>query len=87
MRRRFRNQTSPREALEAHEILEAGTSVGIHFGTFRLADDGQDEPAERIATLLRERQPPEPRFRVLGFGESRDVPAVDAALRTSAIQR
>jgi L-ascorbate metabolism protein UlaG (beta-lactamase superfamily) len=76
-----RVHTSPDEALRAHEILDAGVSVGIHFGTFRLADDGQDEPAERIATLLKERQGPEPRFWVLGFGESRDVPRVEVSRR------
>ncbi|HEV8610204.1 MAG TPA: MBL fold metallo-hydrolase [Thermoanaerobaculia bacterium] len=76
-----RVHTSPDEALSAHEILDAGTSVGIHFGTFRLADDGQDEPAERIEELLRVIEQPPPRFWVLGPGESRDVPAVEAAER------
>lgn len=69
-----RVHTSPDEALRAHEILGAEASVGIHFGTFRLADDGQDEPAERIAELLRESTS---RFWVLGFGEGRDVPRAD----------
>ena len=72
---------SPDEALEAHRILGAGTSVGIHFGTFRLADDGQHEPAERIEELLREAGSAAPRFWVLGFGEGRDVPAVASAER------
>jgi L-ascorbate metabolism protein UlaG (beta-lactamase superfamily) len=66
---------SPEEALRAHKILGAGMSVGIHFGTFRLADDGQDEPADRIATLLRERKQPDTTFWVLRPGEARDVPA------------
>jgi L-ascorbate metabolism protein UlaG (beta-lactamase superfamily) len=72
---------SPDEALRAHEILDAGTSVGIHFGTFRLADDGQDEPAERIEELLRKGEQPPPLFWVLGFGESRDVPMVEVSRR------
>jgi len=71
---------SPEEALRAHEILGAGTSVGIHFGTFRLADDGQDEPAARIEALTRESSPAAPRFWVLGFGEGRDVPRVAGAV-------
>jgi L-ascorbate metabolism protein UlaG (beta-lactamase superfamily) len=65
---------SPDEALRAHRILGAGTSVGIHFGTFRLADDGQDEPPARIEALLREEVGSRPRFWILGFGEGRDVP-------------
>ena len=40
---------NPAEALRAHDRLGAGTSVGIHFGTFPLADDGQDEPLGRPA--------------------------------------
>jgi L-ascorbate metabolism protein UlaG (beta-lactamase superfamily) len=64
---------SPEEALEAHELLGAGTSVGIHFGTFILADDGQDEPVRALeAAMARRRE--RPRFWVLGFGEGRDVP-------------
>ena len=70
---------SPEEALRAHRLLGAGTSVGIHFGTFRLADDGQDEPANRIEALRREGGAPPPRFWVLGFGEGRDVPAESVA--------
>jgi L-ascorbate metabolism protein UlaG (beta-lactamase superfamily) len=78
---------SPDDALRAHETLGAGASVGIHFGTFRLTDDGQDEPAERVATLLKEREP-RPRFWVLGFGEGRDVPAAAAvAARTVGASR
>lgn len=32
-----RVHTSPDEAVRAHEVLGAEASVGIHFGTFRLA--------------------------------------------------
>lgn len=74
-----RVHTSPDEALRAHRILGAGTSVGIHFGTFRLADDGQDEAPARVEALLCEGAAPRPRFWVLGFGESRDVPATAQA--------
>jgi L-ascorbate metabolism protein UlaG (beta-lactamase superfamily) len=72
-----RVHTSPDEALRAHRILGAGTSVAIHFGTFRLADDGQDEAPGRITSLLRESHEPRPKFWVLGFGESRDVPDLE----------
>ena len=72
-----RVHVSPDEAVRAHQVLEAGTSVGIHFGTFRLADDGQDEPPARLEQALREAEAASarPRFWVLGFGEGRDVPA------------
>jgi L-ascorbate metabolism protein UlaG (beta-lactamase superfamily) len=33
----------PLEALQAHQLLGAGTSVAIHFDTFPLADDGEGD--------------------------------------------
>lgn len=34
----------PEEAVLIHKDLNAETSIGMHFGTFPLADDGMDEP-------------------------------------------
>ena len=66
---------SPADALRAHEILRSSTSVAMHFGTFQLGDDGQDDAPRDLAKALAEAGQPEPRFWVLGFGEGRDVPA------------
>ncbi len=66
---------SPSQALDAHRDLDAGTSVGMHYGTFRLADDGQDEPAAEIERLLASAAPAPPRFWLLEHGEGRDVPS------------
>jgi L-ascorbate metabolism protein UlaG (beta-lactamase superfamily) len=65
---------NPAEALKAHDRLGAGTSVGIHFGTFPLADDGQDEPLDALQQELSRRAAPRPRFMTLKFGEAFDVP-------------
>lgn len=65
---------SPDEAIRAHAALGSHTSVGIHYGTFRLADDGQTEGPDRIAALLAAHPDPKPRFWTLEFGEGRDVP-------------
>ena len=35
---------SPEQAVEAHEILGAKTSIAIHHGTFQLGDEGIDTP-------------------------------------------
>ncbi len=70
---------APDEAVQAHLDLGAGTSLGMHFGTFRLADDGELEPPEELAAALRARGIPGQRFWVLGFGEGRDVPALSEA--------
>jgi L-ascorbate metabolism protein UlaG (beta-lactamase superfamily) len=43
---------SPRDALQAHGILHARTSIAAHFGTFPLGDDGQHEPEEALADAL-----------------------------------
>ncbi len=63
--------TSPDEALAMHHELGARISVGIHFGTFPMAADGQDVPAERVGELLR--QAPEPAFILLENGQSLTV--------------
>ncbi len=59
--------TAPEEALAAHRVLGAKTSLAMHFGTFPLADDALDDPVEALQAALRE-QPVD--FRVLAHGES-----------------
>ena len=66
---------TPKDAVEAHLTLEAQTSMGIHFGTFKgLADDSQDDPVNDLNEALKELDVPPQRFWVLDFGEGRDVP-------------
>ena len=66
----------PVEALQAHKVLRSATSVAMHYGTFALALDGQDEAKYHLLWLLA-REPQRPRFWALGFGEGRDVPVLD----------
>ena len=40
---------SPAEAVDAHHALRAKTSIGIHWGTFRLSDEGELDPARTLA--------------------------------------
>ncbi len=42
---------SPEEAVRAHQILGARTSIAIHHGTFQLGDDAIDTPRRRFAAL------------------------------------
>ena len=67
---------SPEEAVEAHKLLRASTSVAIHFGTFRLSEEGQNQPVTDLEAALAKAGEPRPEFWVLGFGESRAVPPV-----------
>jgi L-ascorbate metabolism protein UlaG (beta-lactamase superfamily) len=64
---------SPADAVRAHEELGAATSIGIHFGTFRLADDGEDQPENDLRQALDTRKPGT-RFFTLACGEGRDIP-------------
>jgi L-ascorbate metabolism protein UlaG (beta-lactamase superfamily) len=65
---------TPEDAVAAHETLGAATSVGIHFGTFPLADDGEEEaPAALRAALARRPEASRPRFLMLAAGEGHDV--------------
>ncbi len=62
---------NPEEAIEAHRLLEAGCSLGMHFGTFQLTDEAIEAPLEALATA-RERAGVDARsFFTLGFGETR----------------
>ncbi len=74
----------PDEALQASLTLESQTTLAIHFGTFNLADDAYEAPAQALARALSHLHghPPGSDFRVLPFGEPasvRFVPDADAA--------
>lgn len=56
---------SPEDAVEAHRILGAGTSIAIHHGTFQLADDAIDTPPERLRACA-----PADSFLILNNGQS-----------------
>ena len=65
---------SPAEAVTAHRDLGAKTSVAIHYGTFALADDGMDEPVEKLVVARKEQGVSEDDFRVLEHGIGQDLP-------------
>ncbi|MDD5224928.1 MAG: MBL fold metallo-hydrolase [bacterium] len=68
---------SPRDAARAHVLLKARVSVPIHYGTFQLADDGEDETPEEMRKAMKAAGLSDQEFRILEFGEGRDVPIVD----------
>jgi L-ascorbate metabolism protein UlaG (beta-lactamase superfamily) len=65
---------SPRQSVKAHRVLGTRRSVASHFGTFPLADDGENEPAQRLAEALQEEGLTSCDFRIPGFGEGWNVP-------------
>lgn len=73
----------PNEAVKAHRLLESRVSVGMHFGSFALADDGMEQPVTDLAAALDEQGVSPDAFWVLEHGEGRDVPA-PAGLKADA---
>src|SRR5271154_972872 len=61
---------SPQDAVRAHKEVGAATSVAIHFGTFRLADDGEQEAVNELKRAL-DREKAAHRLWVRGGGEGR----------------
>jgi L-ascorbate metabolism protein UlaG (beta-lactamase superfamily) len=59
---------APEEAVRAHEILGAKTSIAIHHGTFQLADDGIDTPQKQLMACRRDDS-----FLILRNGQSAEI--------------
>lgn len=62
----------PAEAVEAHKVLGARTSIPMHYGTFNLGDDGELQPLDDLRAALAANG--NPSFRILDFGEGEDLP-------------
>lgn len=60
---------SPAEAVQIHRDIRSEQSIAIHFGTFALADDGEREPIDDLASALNQTDVPAGQFRVLREGE------------------
>jgi L-ascorbate metabolism protein UlaG (beta-lactamase superfamily) len=60
----------PDEAVRAHKLLSARSSVAIHHATIQLTDEGIDDPARELAEARRRHGIPGHEFRVLEVGET-----------------
>jgi L-ascorbate metabolism protein UlaG (beta-lactamase superfamily) len=63
---------SPPEAVEAHAILRPSLSIPMHYGTFKLGDDGEMQPLDDLRAAIAANHVEN--FRVLDFGEGIEVP-------------
>lgn len=61
---------SPEEAVKVHKDVQSETSVAMHFGTFPLADDGQEQPAKDLKIAIQKAELDETSFKVMREGES-----------------
>ena len=60
------------DAVRAAQALEARTAIPMHYFTFDLGDDGQDEPVEVLRQELE--SAPGVRFAIPAPGETVEVP-------------
>lgn len=63
--------TSPEEAIRIHCDVGSQTSIAMHFGTFPLADDGQDDPANDLRLAMEKFKIDAEEFLLLKAGEVR----------------
>ncbi len=61
--------TGPAEAIRIHNEMESPVSIAMHFGTFPLADDSEDDPQMELERLLKEGALSQGRFLVLEEGK------------------
>lgn len=61
---------NPGEAVRAHLDVRARVSVGMHFGTFQLTDEGIDEPVRALERARVAQGVAPASFRTLDFGET-----------------
>jgi L-ascorbate metabolism protein UlaG (beta-lactamase superfamily) len=59
---------NPEEAVMIFEALQAQRAIGIHWGVFRLSDEGWAEPREALTRALAERKIEPKRFEAGGPG-------------------
>ena len=59
---------APDDAVRAHKILAAKTSIAIHHGTFQLADDGLDTAKKQLIDCAQHES-----FLVLDNGKFADI--------------
>jgi L-ascorbate metabolism protein UlaG (beta-lactamase superfamily) len=61
---------SPEQAVRAAEDLHAQDCIPMHYGTFRLTEEGIDEPVTDLQAALERRGASAPHFHVLKPGEA-----------------
>jgi len=64
---------NPEEAVRIHLDVRARRSIGMHFGTFQLTDEGIDEPVAALSRACAAGAVADGAFTVLDFGETRVV--------------
>lgn len=66
-----KQHVSPAEVVSAHLLMSAQETMAIHFGTFELGDDGQDQPVEDLHVAIDAAGVPDKQFWIPNNGDSR----------------
>jgi L-ascorbate metabolism protein UlaG (beta-lactamase superfamily) len=61
---------NPMEAVQLHHDVESRLSIGMHWGTFQLTDEGREDPVEALASARNAAGLQADEFRILSPGES-----------------
>jgi L-ascorbate metabolism protein UlaG (beta-lactamase superfamily) len=64
---------NPEEAVQAHLDLQSKKTMGIHFGTWQLTDEGMQDPEKDLQISIEKNKVAKDSFFTLGAGESRIV--------------
>ena len=64
---------NPAEAVQIHHLLRAKTSIGVHWGTFQLTDEGREAPVRALAAACETRKVSPMAFVALSAGSSLQV--------------
>ncbi len=65
---------SPADAVQVHEDVQSAYSIGCHYGTFPMADDGMDDPVIHLREALQQRGISDSTFLVLDEGHYWQLP-------------
>lgn len=61
---------NPEDAVKAHLDLGSDRSIGMHFGTFQLTDEGIDDPVREFKLVREKYNIPENKFIILDQGQA-----------------
>jgi L-ascorbate metabolism protein UlaG (beta-lactamase superfamily) len=64
---------SPEEALKVHRDLKTVVSIAMHYGTFPLGDDGQNEPVRNLKQAMKQYNIGPDEFLILNEGFSYEI--------------
>lgn len=73
------NHMDPDDAVQAHLQLQSQCSMAIHFGTFKLSDEGQFAPVMALQHALHDHRVPAEQFRAPKPGEHWQVAPLASA--------